>query len=85
MDLEIINIDLIRELIHKAEDSERLRTAYDLRNSPDDTSQRMLNVLMPGTEVPTIGMKIPARPVFASMVDCQCYFMSSKMMAHLYK
>ena len=52
MDLEIINIDLIRELIHKAEDSERLRTAYDLRNSPDDTSQRMLNALMPGTEVP---------------------------------
>lgn len=32
MDLEIINNDLIRELIHKAEDSERLRTAYDLCN-----------------------------------------------------
>lgn len=52
MDLEIINIYLISDLIHKAEDSERLRVAYDLRNSPEDTSQRMLNALMPGTEVP---------------------------------
>ena len=52
MNLEIINIDFIRELIHKAEDFERLRMTYDLRNSPDDTSQRMLNALMPGTEVP---------------------------------
>ena len=48
----MINEKLITELLQKAEDSERLRVAYDLRTSTEDTSQRMLNILMPGTEVP---------------------------------
>ena len=52
MDLDIIDIELLRGLIHKAENSERNRVAFDLRNSSEDTSQRMLNALMPGTEVP---------------------------------
>ena len=52
MDLETIDIDLLRDLIHKAEESERERYAYDLRTTPEDNSQRMLNALMPGTEVP---------------------------------
>ena len=30
----------------------RLRMAYDLRNSPEDLSQRMLNALEPGTFMP---------------------------------
>ena len=50
--MDLINIEFIRELIHKAEKTDRLRVAYDLRNSPDDNSQRVLNALMPGTEVP---------------------------------
>ncbi|MDY4882482.1 MAG: WbuC family cupin fold metalloprotein, partial [Muribaculaceae bacterium] len=32
--------------------SPRLRASYDLRTTPDDNSQRILNALMPGTKVP---------------------------------
>lgn len=41
--------DTIRE---KAEDSPRRRMNYDLRTSPEDSSQRMLNVLMCDTVIP---------------------------------
>lgn len=39
-------------LLKKAGESTRLRQNYDLRNSEADTSQRMLNALHPGTQVP---------------------------------
>ncbi len=39
-------------LLEKATESERRRVNYDLRTSADDQSQRMLNVLLPGTQVP---------------------------------
>lgn len=52
MDILEINNDLLLQLQEKARKSERLRVNYDLRTTPDDTSQRMLNALMPGTEVP---------------------------------
>lgn len=39
-------------LFEQAAESSRLRMNYDLRTTADDTSQRMLNALMPGTEVP---------------------------------
>ena len=50
----MIQIDkqLIRELFDNAAISERKRTKFDLRTSPDDGGQRMLNALMPGTVVP---------------------------------
>ena len=50
----MIQIDkqLIRELFDKAESSERKRMNFDLRTSPDDGGQRMLNALLPGTVVP---------------------------------
>lgn len=44
--------DLINTLLAQAKESPRLRQHYDLRNSTADTSQRMLNALFPGTEVP---------------------------------
>lgn len=49
----MINLDkaLITELFNKAVVSERKRINYDLRTSADDKSQRMLNALLPGTEV----------------------------------
>ena len=47
-----IDNDLIMDLIGKAAVSERKRIAFDLRTSLNDGSQRMLNALMPGTEVP---------------------------------
>lgn len=48
----IINGNLLEELITKAKESPRLRMSLDLRNGSDDNSQRMLNALIPGTEVP---------------------------------
>ena len=46
-----INSELISELFDKALLNPRFRQNYDLRN-PDDNGQRMLNALMPGTDVP---------------------------------
>ena len=46
------NEKLFAELFAKAEESPRKRMNFDLRTSADDTSQRMLNALLPGTIVP---------------------------------
>lgn len=50
----MIQIDktLIDDLFTKAKESERKRMNYDLRTSPSDNSQRMLNALLPETKVP---------------------------------
>lgn len=50
----MIEIDrkFISDLLSKAAENQRLRQNYDLRTSPDDSSQRMLNALQPGTSVP---------------------------------
>lgn len=48
----LIDNGLIDALLTQAKGSPRLRQNFDLRNSAKDTSQRMLNALMPGTEVP---------------------------------
>ena len=44
--------EFIDALLLAATKSLRLRQNHDMRNSDTDTSQRMLNALMPGTEVP---------------------------------
>ncbi len=51
MKIELLNGVLISALHEKAEDNSRLRQNYDLRTTPEDGSQRMLNVLQPGTKV----------------------------------
>lgn len=43
---------LLDELTEKAKASPRLRMNYDLRNSPEDKSQRMLNAIEPGSLLP---------------------------------
>ena len=48
----LIDEILLGDLLAKAAESPRLRMNYDLRTTADDTSQRMLNALQPGTEVP---------------------------------
>jgi cupin fold WbuC family metalloprotein len=48
----IINNKILDELTAKANVNPRLRMAMDLRNSPEDSSQRMLNALEPGTVMP---------------------------------
>ena len=42
----------LSELFEQAEENPRLRQNYDLRTTADDNSQRMLNALLPGTNVP---------------------------------
>ena len=49
-----MNIDksLLDNLLAEAAASPRLRMNFDLRTSPEDSSQRMLNALLPGTPLP---------------------------------
>lgn len=47
-----IDKQLLDNLLAEAETSPRLRMNCDLRNSSEDSSQRMLNALMPGTVLP---------------------------------
>jgi len=49
---KIFNNDFLDSLLAQAAESPRMRQNYDLRNSPADTSQQMLNALLPGTVVP---------------------------------
>ena len=48
----IIDTNLLDALTAQAKASPRLRMNLDLRNSPADQSQRMLNALEPGTVMP---------------------------------
>ena len=48
----IIDNRVLDELSAQAKENLRLRQAMDLRNSPEDLSQRMLNALEPGTVMP---------------------------------
>ncbi len=48
----VIDSHLLDSLSAQAKASPRLRMNFDLRNSPADDSQRMLNALEPGTELP---------------------------------
>ena len=43
---------LLDDLTAKAKESPRLRMNLDLRNSAEDTSQRMLNAIEPGSPLP---------------------------------
>ena len=47
-----IDKEFLDKLTEQAKASPRLRMNYDLRNSAEDGSQRMLNALEPGTEMP---------------------------------
>ena len=47
----IVDKDLIDQLFKQAEVNPRKRLNYDMRTSPEDGSQRMLNAMLPGTEV----------------------------------
>jgi cupin fold WbuC family metalloprotein len=47
-----ITKELLDKLTTKAKESPRLRMNLDLRNSDSDSSQRMLNDIEPGSEIP---------------------------------
>ena len=48
----VIDKQILDNLTKQAKESPRLRMSMDLRNSPEDGSQRMLNALEPGTVMP---------------------------------
>ena len=48
----VVDKALLDNLSEQAKVNPRLRQAMDLRNSPEDLSQRMLNALEPGTVMP---------------------------------
>ena len=50
--VQLINKELLSDIHQKATKNSRKRINYDLRNSSEDTSQRMLNALEVGTHVP---------------------------------
>ena len=47
-----INKQLLKVLFAEAKENPRFRQNFDVRTSPADTSQRLLNALLPGTVVP---------------------------------
>lgn len=67
MNTLIIDNKLLDTLFTKANDNPRFRLNYDLRTSVDDQSQRMLNALLPGTEV-----GIHRHPNSSESVVCLC-------------
>ena len=71
-----INKELLDELLAKAETSERKRMNFDLRTSPADGGQRMLNALLPGTIVP-----IHRHPMSNETVIC----LSGKLVEVIYE
>ena len=48
----VLTTEMLDALSAKAKASERLRMNYDLRTSLADQSQRMLNAMEPGTQLP---------------------------------
>ena len=48
----VLTTELLDQLSQKAKESQNLRMNFDMRNSTEDQSQRMLNALEPGTKVP---------------------------------
>ena len=59
--------DFLGKLFEQATENPRLRQNFDLRTSPADKSQRMLNALLPGTVVP-----IHRHPNSTETVICLC-------------
>lgn len=47
-----IDKSLLEGLLEQAKTSPRLRQNFDLRTTEHDSSQRMLNALQPGTQIP---------------------------------
>ena len=64
---KIFDTNFLDSLLQQAKESPRLRQNHDLRNSSEDTSQRMLNALQPGTQVP-----IHRHETTAETVVCLC-------------
>lgn len=47
-----LNTELYKRILEQAKNNPRLRQAMDLRTTTENNSQRMLNALIPGTQIP---------------------------------
>ena len=47
-----LNIELYKRILEQAKYNPRLRQTVDLRTTTEDNSQRILNALIPGTQIP---------------------------------
>ena len=70
----IIDQHILDELTAQAKASPRLRMNLDLRNSPADKSQRMLNALEPGTVLPIHRHRDTSETVVCVRGHCEEYF-----------
>lgn len=59
----LIDKSLLDNLTTRAKESPRLRVNCDLRNSPEDHSQRQLNALEPGTIIPIHRHKLTSETI----------------------
>ncbi len=64
---QIFDKEFLDALLVLAKENPRLRAAYDLRTTIEDSSQRILNAVIPGTEVP-----IHCHPNSTENVLCLC-------------
>ena len=74
----IVDQALLDELTARAKESPRLRMNYDLRNSPSDGSQRMLNAIEPGTVLPIHRHRTTSETVVCLRGHFEEYFYDEK-------
>lgn len=74
----VVDKKVLDELTSKAKASNRLRCNLDLRNGADDQSQRMLNALEPGTEIPIHRHKSSSETCICIRGHFQEYFYDEK-------
>ena len=70
----IIDQHILDELTAQTKASPRLRMNLDLRNSPEDKSQRMLNAVEPGTVLPIHRHRDTSETVVCVRGHCEEYF-----------
>ena len=70
----IIDQSILDDLTARAKASPRLRMNFDLRNSPEDQSQRMLNAIEPGTKLPIHRHRVSSETVVCLRGHFEEYF-----------
>ena len=74
----LIDKKLLDSLTEKAKASPRLRVNYDLRDTIDDESQRMLNAIEPGTVIPVHRHSMTSEEVIVLRGKAQEVFFDDK-------
>lgn len=74
----LIDKELLDSLTKRAKASPRLRVNYDLRDTIDDESQRMLNAIEPGTVIPVHRHSMTSEEVIVLRGKAQEVFFDDK-------